>query len=249
MRQLIAILLLGLTPSYADAGGRRVFASSGCTTCVNPFQSRAVVSHSYVAPVAKVFKQPYIAYSPVQYAVAPWVQQQAQDTYHFRGSEERLELERLRGYVAAIQEINVSNGLTVEEPGEEPLEGFEGQAPPTAQAPATWNAPPKAASPPPNATPELPPNRALVQMYCAKCHGGAEPAGAFELSANTILTDETVGAVVRVLAADSMPLGPDKQTPAPLDAQTKFNLMMELGTIGLNEGSAVPENAVPTEGI
>jgi hypothetical protein len=201
--------------------------------CVTCRPQAVVVRQPYIAAA----KQAYIPYAapPVNYYVAPWVQAQAQDAYHFRGSEERLELERLRGYVAAVQEL--TRREVANEPAE-PQPGFD-EPPPQPQAQQ-------------QPIPTLPAaTRPLVQMYCAKCHNQDKQAGGMWIDANAPMDgaeyDAKRGLIWRMLNEGKMPQGPDGE-PHALPPQTIHDIMRELSGAPeqLPEQPNAPQPAPPS---
>lgn len=201
--------------------------------CVTCRPQAVIVRQPYIAAA----KQAYIQYAapPVNYYVAPWVQAQAQDAYHFRGSEERLELERLRGYVAAVQEL--TRREVTDEPAE-PQPGFD--EPPQQQVQPQAQLPP----PVPAAT------RPLVQMYCAKCHNEEKQSGNQWIDANAPMDgsdyDAKRGLIWRVLNEGKMPQGPDGE-PHALPAQTIHDIMRELS--GAPEAEAPAQPPIPQQSV
>lgn len=245
MRYVLALLLL-----TAQTGGL-AHAGRPCNVCatatpVITYGARTIAAAPVYNNVAAAHGN-YLTYGqqlPVNYYVAPWLQAVAKDTYEFRGSQERLELERLRGYVARSQEVDklmraqlAAEGVVEEvtaAPAEHPA-AFDGPQKPTQWAPQAGPGAPQTAAAAQPAQPAAavpsPAARTLVQFHCSRCHGEATQSGGVWLDARAPLDgpdyDSLRGAAVRAIVEGRMPRGPDGKG-VTLPSQTQFDLIREI---------------------
>ena len=250
MRYVLALLLF-----TAQTGG--LAHAGGCVPCASA--GRAVVYAPRTVAAAPVYNNvaaahgSYLTYGqqfPVNYYVAPWLQAVAKDTYEFRGSQERLELERLRGYVARSQEVDklmraqlAADGVVEEvtdkpTPHPAPFDGPQVNTQWKPQAAAGMPQPPAVA-----AAQTAPAARTLVQFHCSRCHGEATQSGGVWLDARAPLDgpdyDSLRGAAVRAILEGRMPKGPNGEG-VTLPPQTQFDLIREITGTPTTPPAAAP---------
>lgn len=223
MRYLIACVLL-VNTAYAGNSCRIINGRQICSP---------QVANSYIQYSA----QPVVAAQqyPVQYYVAPYMQAQAQDAYHFTGSKERLELEYLRGYVVAMQTAMQQQPLEQQAEQQQPEDFDKSQAVravPLSQLPlgVQQGAADAAGQIQQQELRDLG-VRPQVQMYCARCHNADVQSGGIEIDSNVNMNgpeyDAKRGLIFRALNEGRMPLGAD-QKPYRLPDAVIHEIMREL---------------------